>query len=174
MFVGASPKASRAASRRRIGGGSTPALHGGSPAIPPGESDDAPDGLPAAACTIQAVHEVHGLAVVLVDGDSEPQKVAFDDLEKLEGQLDDGKVVPFPGAASLEPADAEQVEAEKAGVGVHEDAEPTVPPAPTGERQRSLVRMRQRVVAAEAAAKRATAKFMNLARQLAELEQEGT
>lgn len=143
------------------------------PAIPAGESDDAPDGVPAAACTVQAVHEVHGLVVVLIDGDSEPTKVAIEDLEKLEGQLDEGgKVVPFPGA--LKPAEAEQVEAEKAGVGVHEDPEPTVPPAPTGERQRSLVRMRQRVAAAEAAAKRATAKFMNLTRQLHELEQEGS
>lgn len=144
------------------------------PAIPPGESDDAPDGLPAAACTIQAVHEVHGLAVVLVDGDSEPQKVAFDDIEKLEGQLDDGKVVPFPGAASLEPAEAEQVEAEKTGV--LEDPEPTETrvDTSTGERAQSLVRMQQRVAAAEAAAKRATAKFMNLKRQLHELEQEGS
>lgn len=143
------------------------------PAIPPGESDYAPDGLPAAACTIQAVHEVHGLAVVLVDGDSEPQKVAFDDIEKLEGQLDDGKVVPFPGAAS---AEAEQVEAEKAGVDVHEDPEPTEArvDTSTGERAQSLVRMQQRVAAAEAAAKRATAKFLNLKRQLHELEQEGS
>lgn len=142
------------------------------PAIPPGESDDAPDGVPAAACTVQRVVEEQGVVVVLIDGDSEPTKVAIEDVEKLEGQLDDGKVVPFPGAV-LPEADAEQVEAEKAGVGVT-DPEPTVPPAATGERNRSLVRLRQRVAAAEAAAKRATAKFMNLARQLAELEREGS
>lgn len=134
------------------------------PEIKPGESDDAPDGMPAESCTVQSVHEEHGVVVVMIDGSLEPTKVAIEDLEEH------SNVVAFPGP-TLPEAEAAQVQAELAGQAPHVDPEPTVPPGPAaGVRAGQAERLEQQVRAAEAAAKRATAKFLNLSRRLSELK----